>query len=133
MCGRFAACGEGAGMYNRKQREEYPRANDLRAAVEGWSELMEEAVYVIFLENAQPLTREAVKLHVAHLKALDDAGRLVLCGPFTDYPGGMVAVRANSLEEAHAVAKNDPFVAGGFRTYSIRTLERAHRENGYML
>ena len=94
---------------------------------------MNESVYVIFLENAKPLNREAVEQHVLHLRALDDAGKLVLCGPFADYAGGMVAIRAASSEEAHAVAKRDPFIASGFRTYSIRTLEQAHRENGYLL
>jgi uncharacterized protein YciI len=99
----------------------------------GKESVMNESIYVIFLENAKPLSREAVEQHVSHLRALDDADKLVLCGPFADYAGGMVAIRAASLEEAHAVANKDPFVAGGFRTYSIRTLEQAHRENGYLL
>ena len=45
----------------------------------------------------------------------------------------MVAIRAASLEEARATAEKDPFVAGGFGSYSIRTLEQARRENGYLL
>lgn len=49
---------------------------------------MNEFAYVIFLENAKPLSREAVEQHVSHLRALDDAGKLALCGPFADYPGG---------------------------------------------
>lgn len=57
---------------------------------------MNESVYAIFLENAKPLSREAVEQHVLHLRAPDDAGKLVLCGPFADYAGGMVAVRATS-------------------------------------
>ena len=94
---------------------------------------MNKFVYVIFLENAKPLSREAVEQHVLHLRALDNAGKLVLCGPFADYPGGMVAIRAASLEEVRSTTEKDPFVAGGFRSYSIRTLEQAHRKNGYLL
>ena len=91
----------------------------------------EQRLYLILLENGKPLTADAVEGHVAHLKALDEAGRLVVCGPFTDYPGGMVLVRAGSLEEAHAAAQSDPFVSGGYKTYSIRTLDWANKENNY--
>ncbi len=93
--------------------------------------MQEQRLYLILLENSKPLTGAAIEGHAAHLRALDEAGRLVVCGPFTDYPGGMVLIRAGSLEEAHATAKNDPFVSGGYKTYSIRTLGWANKENNY--
>lgn len=95
--------------------------------------MQDQRLYLILLENGKALTAEAVERHVAHLKVHDEAGRLVVCGPFADYPGGMVLIRAGSVEEAHATAKNDPFVSGGYKTYSIRTLDWANKENNYGL
>ena len=90
-------------------------------------------LYLILLESRLPLTFDVIEKHVAHLKALDEEGRLVACGPFTDYPGGMVLIHAASLEEAHGIAQRDPFVAGGYREYSIRTVDWANKENNYGL
>lgn len=86
---------------------------------------------MIFLDSVARPTREAIAAHVAHLRALDDRGALVVCGPFADGEGGMVCVSAASLDEATAMATSDPFVVQGFKRYRVRELERATRENGY--
>ncbi|OPZ68747.1 MAG: hypothetical protein BWY81_00728 [Firmicutes bacterium ADurb.Bin467] len=57
----------------------------------------------------------------------------MLCGPFSDYGGGMVVVNAPTREEARAIFESDPYVAEGYKTYQLRTLEVANRENGYLL
>ena len=90
--------------------------------------------YVILLnENTnKPTTKEAVLAHVQHLKALDKKGQLVLCGPFTNYAGGIVIVKAGSINDAKQIAEKDPFVSEGFRTYEIRTLELSCEENNHM-
>ncbi len=93
--------------------------------------MQEQRLYLILLENGLPLTFDAIERHVAHLKALDEEGKLFACGPFTDYPGGMVLVRAASLGEAHGVAQRDPFIKDGYKTYSIRTVDWANKENNY--
>ena len=90
-------------------------------------------MYVYLMKNVKPLNEEIVKCHVEHLKELKRQGRLVLCGPFTDYPGGMVAFTAGDLTEATNIAKADPFIASGCKTYEIRTLELANEENNYLL
>ncbi|MEM5818414.1 MAG: YciI family protein, partial [Desulfitobacterium hafniense] len=49
-------------------------------------------MYVYLMKNTKPLHEEIIKDHVEYLKELKSQGRLVLCGPFTDYPGGMVVL-----------------------------------------
>ncbi len=90
-------------------------------------------LYLILFENKLPLTFDVIQRHVANLKALDEEGRLVACGPFTDYAGGMVLLKAASLEEAHRIAQRDPFVKEGYKDYSIRTVDWANKDNNYGL
>ena len=77
-------------------------------------------------------TFETIKRHVEHLRMLDQKGQLVLAGPFTDHPSGMVVVRARNKEEAMAIAKSDPFVSEGARSFEIRTLQIADEQNNYL-
>ncbi|MFH2004942.1 MAG: YciI family protein [bacterium] len=92
-------------------------------------------LYVILLTKnpGRPFTDEIVRAHVAHIKALDEREQLVLCGPFLDWDGGMIVIRAASLDEARSLAEADPFITGGFETCEVRTLHRGCRENGYLL
>lgn len=57
----------------------------------------------------------------------------MLCGPFKDYPGGMVIISAEDFIEATNIAKSDPFIASGCKSFEIRTLELANEENNYLL
>ncbi|OOM75178.1 YCII-related domain protein [Clostridium puniceum] len=68
-----------------------------------------------------------------YLKELSRQEKLVLCGPFKDYPGGMVIICAQDLIEATNIAKSDPFIASGCKSFEIRTLELANEENNYLL
>lgn len=90
--------------------------------------------YCILLKNdsGRATTDTAVKQHIAYLRDLAIEGKLVLCGPFTDYNGGMVIVKAASKEEAIATAKRDPFISGNFRTYEIRTWLLSCEENSHL-
>lgn len=90
-------------------------------------------MYVYLMKNIKPLNEEIIKSHVEHLKKLKSQGKLVLCGPFTDYPGGMVVFLAEDLAEAINIAKADPFIASGYKSFEIRTLEPANDENNYLL
>jgi len=90
--------------------------------------------YVILLNEVanKTTTREVVRAHVQYLKTLDKKGQLVMCGPFTNYAGGMVIIKAGTLDEAKQTAENDPFVSEGFRTYEIRICELSCEENNHM-
>ncbi|MFT4105407.1 MAG: YciI family protein [Lacrimispora sp.] len=89
--------------------------------------------FIYLMENVKPLNKDIVFKHVEYLKELDGKGVLVLCGPFSDYPGGMVVFNATGLEEAIMVANNDPFILLGYKTYQIRTIEVANKSNNYGL
>jgi uncharacterized protein YciI len=61
--------------------------------------------------------------HLAAVAELERKGTLFAAGPFLDAEGlpngsGMFILRA-TYAEAEAIAKNDPFVKHGFRTYRI--------------
>ena len=89
----------------------------------------------VYLMSHRPdgkITPELVKAHIAHLRRLDEQGRLVMCGPFKDYQGGMVVIKADSLESARATAESDPFIKEGFETCELRTWELACRENNFL-
>lgn len=89
--------------------------------------------YVYLMTNQHPLNEDLVKSHVEHLKSLNEQGKLILCGPFQDYPGGMVVFSAEDLREATDIANADPFIASGCKSYEIRTLDLANAENNYLL
>lgn len=90
-------------------------------------------MYIYLMKNLKPLTEQIVKLHVAHLKQLKEQDQLVLCGPFTDYPGGMVVIRAKDIVEATEIAQKDPFIQSGYKSFEIRTIQEANEENNYLL
>lgn len=89
--------------------------------------------YIYLMSNQKNLNLEIVKKHVDHLQHLDKSGKLVLCGPFTDYAGGMVILNCENIEEARKIVESDPFIAEGYKTYELRTLEIANKENNYGL
>jgi uncharacterized protein YciI len=90
-------------------------------------------LYVILLSKRKPFTEDVIKNHVAHLKELDEKGQLVVCGPFTDYDGGIIIIRASSAEEARNIAESDPFFSEGFESYELRILQQSCKENRYLL
>ncbi len=70
------------------------------------------------------LRKQNREAHLAYLDSLGD--KLALAGPFlnedgTEPRGSLVVVRAESREEAEAMAANDPYAkAGVFETVEIR-------------
>jgi len=89
-------------------------------------------VCILTMIPGKQLGENIIRAHVRHLKGLEKSDRLVLCGPFTDYNGGIVVFRANSLDEARKIAESDPFVMEGYETYELRTLELSCEENNHM-
>jgi len=90
--------------------------------------------YFIFLfeKGGKPLNPEVVSRHIEHLRGLDREGRLEICGPFIDFAGGVVVVDAVTIEEADQIAKSDPFVSEGYRTYKIQTMKWSREENNHL-
>jgi putative intracellular protease/amidase/uncharacterized protein YciI len=85
-------------------------------------------------------SRETILRHVEHIRALDERGLLVLCGPFLDSgprvedaaASGLVVLKARDRDEATQLAEADPFVLEGVRTFEVRTWLLGHRRNRYL-
>lgn len=90
-------------------------------------------MFVYLLKNIKPVSDDLIRRHVDHLKELNSKGKLVICGPFSDYPGGMVVLMAENLDEANEIAKADPFVSSGCKSFELRSLEVANEDNHYLL
>lgn len=85
-------------------------------------------LYVVHSTPAGP--PEAVKAqlsdHLAYQAGLERAGQLAFAGPMSDETGaqmqgvGLIVYRADSLEEARALAEADPMHQSGARRFELR-------------
>lgn len=99
---------------------------------------LEKWLYVVMLEKTKTynrMTKAVVTSHVENIRALDDAGKLELCGVFKGYPGvaGMYILKAETREEAETICKAEPLVSGGFATKKLVSLQVANKDNNYLL
>ena len=90
--------------------------------------------YVIFLNKIKGIetSESLIREHVRFLRKIDEKGKLDLCGPFLDHEGGMLIVKVDSFVEAQNLAKSDPFVSSGARSFEIRTWELSCEENNHL-
>lgn len=51
--------------------------------------------------------------HLERLKKLQNQGKLICAGPFADQAGSLIIIEADSLAEAEAFAREDPYVVEG--------------------
>lgn len=92
--------------------------------------------YVALLsgKKKQSLTPALLSEHVAHLRALQAQGVLVLCGPFRDDDGALQILDAPSREQAEAILTADPFVAQRYyERYALTELIEANEANGWLM
>ena len=94
----------------------------------------EHLYYAVILQpvEAKELTADVITRHAQHLRELDDDGKLVLAGPFTDHPSGLLVLRGKSKDEIKSIMEQDPLIQGGFRTIDVRTWLMANRTNNYL-
>lgn len=90
--------------------------------------------YVILLSmnEGKSLHEQLIREHVAYLRDLDEKGQLVLCGPFSNYRGGMVIIQASSWEEAAEIAERDPFVSSGAESFELRIWNLSCEDNNHL-
>lgn len=90
--------------------------------------------FVILLDkiDGADATEQDVKGHIEFLRTLDKNKQLVFGGPFTDHNGGMIIIKANSLEEAKATAESDPLVSRKLRSCEVRTWVLSCEENNHL-
>lgn len=89
--------------------------------------------FVLSLKSRRPFTPEVIAAHVAHLRALDEEGALVVAGPLVGGRGGLVIIRAQDAAAAERIAAADPFVAEGFSEVGVSAMLVASRENDFLL
>jgi uncharacterized protein YciI len=81
------------------------------------------SIFAYDVENSLPLRATARTEHIARLKALDEAGKLVLAGPNpavdsnepgeAGFTGSLIVAEFDNLEDAKAWANADPYLAAG--------------------
>ena len=64
--------------------------------------------YLVTTLRTPQFQLSVIDAHYAFLDQLRQQGKLELAGPFTDKSGGAYLIKANSLEEARALAFSDP-------------------------
>jgi len=82
--------------------------------------------YAIIAEDAPNSLEKRLQVrpeHLSRLTSLQDAGRLLLAGPFpaidsndpgtNGYSGSLIVAEFNTLDEAKEWANNDPFTTNG--------------------
>lgn len=65
--------------------------------------------------------------HVQYMAGFVQSNRLVMGGPFLDDSGGMMVMKAESLEEAERLAHADPSVQEGLLKVSVKPWMAAMR------
>jgi uncharacterized protein YciI len=85
--------------------------------------------YLVLSRSMPERNEEKERNYEAHRQWLDEqhrAGRLLFSGPTTDGAYGVYIMLASSLDEAKAVAAQDPHHVKGVREMEVREW-RAHR------
>ena len=86
-------------------------------------ELVENALDTSEDVNPREQIEAMLPEHLAHQIALEKEGVLFGAGPVSGEDGarkhGMIIVRADSFEQARAIADRDPFHKAGLRSYSV--------------
>jgi hypothetical protein len=73
-------------------------------------------------KELRPIHRQA---HLAKIKGLSDAGKVVAAGPFTDGSGSLIIYNVSTRAEAELIAKTDPYVMERvFERYDIKPFEK---------
>jgi uncharacterized protein YciI len=76
--------------------------------------------------------KDVIERHAKHLRELDEAGKLVLAGPFAGDPHGLLILKVADKAEAESILDVDPMITSGVRTYRVHTWLIAGADNGYM-
>jgi uncharacterized protein YciI len=87
--------------------------------------LGKEMFLVVTRPVRSPEIAKRLKDHLDHQVDLEKRGIMFAAGPLyprgSDLPeAGMFVLRANSFEEADAIAKEDPLHKAGLRTYTLQ-------------
>ncbi len=87
--------------------------------------------FEVFVAESTPVkapdeVKSVLPDHLAYIQSLETAGKLLMAGPLSDDTGdemqgaGMIILKAASMDEARALAANDPMHSTGARTFKLR-------------
>ena len=113
------------GLPNNNQKTQKTKSDNLT------TDNIYYAVILLPVES-RDLTKEVIAQHGQHLRELDAEGKLVLAGPFTDNPSGLLVLRGKNKDEIKSIMEQDPLIQGGFRNFEVRTWLMANRANNYL-
>ena len=84
--------------------------------------MLRRKLYVVLSRGKGADLRPHLAEHLRWMIALEKQGKVFASGPFDvgTSGDGMTILRADSADEARAIAERDPFVVNGIRTYEIR-------------
>lgn len=77
-------------------------------------------LYLVLTLRTPRFDPAVIPAHYAHLDALKASGTLEAFGPFTDKSGGAYLLRAESLQDAQALAFADPVRLTGSSVVTVR-------------
>lgn len=104
-----------------------PAWDDYKAEAKSRGALALELYVVHSVPTSDPATLKAnLPGHLAYQAQLEREGALFLAGPVSDESGdqmqgmGLIIYRAASLEDARALAENDPMHKSGARCFALR-------------
>ena len=63
-----------------------------------------------------PMKDQGLGPHLAYMKQLRDAHTLFVAGPLIETNGGLILLKAKSLDEAKDIMAHDPAIVGGIFT-----------------
>ncbi|HET7176949.1 MAG TPA: YciI family protein [Gammaproteobacteria bacterium] len=81
--------------------------------------------YLVLTQRTPGFQPYVLKEHYEFLGRLRSAALLELAGPFSDRSGGAYLIRAANLEEATAMAHQDPLHQRGFSRLSVHEWDAA--------
>lgn len=98
-----------------------PSATELKIA-ELTKDMLRLKLFVIFWRGKGLDLKPYLAEHLQYMIDVERKGKLFASGPLGDPTrgDGMTIVRAANEEEANEIAKRDPFVVNGIRTYTIQ-------------
>lgn len=72
-----------------------------------------------------PMVKQKFGNHLGYMKSLRDAHKLFVAGPLADANGGLIVLRARSLDEAKGIMAHDPAIQSGLFTGHAHTWQDA--------